>query len=326
MTNTTRTSRVKRLRNGDGAVPGRTGPAIWGSVLVHFRARAGKTQEELAIAINATRTHISRFESGDRVPDRRHAEAADRFLDANGALVVLWDQTDWYPEVEHPDWFERRAEMEAEATEIYEYASMVVPGLLQCEEYVRAIHSLHGDEEDPDKRVRARMSRQLRFLDAKGPRLVAVLDESCVRTVVGCNEVMVQQLAHLLELAQRPNITVQVARAASYGIARPLRPLSVLTMPGGDRWVYSESLTKAHFASDPAEVARHNRTYDVLRADALSARESATLLREAMEGYDGDDQVRTDHRPLGEEQLQRRQRRKLRGNRVRVPRPRRPRA
>ncbi|MET8557861.1 helix-turn-helix transcriptional regulator [Streptomyces sp. NPDC004959] len=326
MTKATHAARVKRLRNVEAGAPARPAPEVFGRILAHYRERAGKKQEELAAALNVSRSHISRFESGNRVPDRRHVEDADGFLAADGALVKLWEETDWYAEVEHPDWFERRARMDAEAVAIYDYHALVVPGLLQSEDYVRAVHVLHGDQGELEKRVAARVSRQLRFRNPDGPTLVAVLDESCLRTAVGNDEIMRDQCERLLELGAQPNISVHIAPARQYGIARPFLPMSLLAMPDGHRWVYSETLKGAYFSDDPQVVARHSRTYDGLRADAMSARDSAALIREAMEGYDRDDHARGKDHLLGEEQLQQRQRRRLRGNRVRVPRPRRPRA
>ncbi|NED79992.1 helix-turn-helix domain-containing protein, partial [Streptomyces sp. SID11233] len=87
MTNTTRTSRVKRLRNVEGSKPSRPAPEVFGRILAHYRERADKKQEELAAAMSVSRSHVSRFESGNRVPDRRHVEDADRFLGADGTLV-----------------------------------------------------------------------------------------------------------------------------------------------------------------------------------------------------------------------------------------------
>ncbi|MFD4755071.1 helix-turn-helix domain-containing protein [Streptomyces sp. NPDC058426] len=315
-------AKVKRLRNGEGAGSGRSGPAVWGRMEVHFRTQSGVTQAELARALNVERSLVSKFESGDRVPDLKHAEDADAFLNAGGALVELWKETDWYPVVEHPDWFERRAQMDAEAIAVYEYARVTLPGLVQTPEYAASLFGQVEIDAIAEERVRARMSRQHRFQGEGGPSLVVVLDESCLRNVVGGPVVMRDQCAHLLAEGRRPQVRIQVAAAASTHLAPPKTPMSLLTMPDGHRWVYSESLEGGHFMDAPKALARHTQTYDVLRADCLSGSESAALIRDAMERYDRDAQAEPRPAHLGQEQLQRERRRQLRGNRVRVPRPR----
>ncbi|MFJ5091795.1 Scr1 family TA system antitoxin-like transcriptional regulator [Streptomyces sp. NPDC088674] len=315
-------AKVKRLRNGEGAGSGRSGPAVWGRMEVHFRTQSGVTQAELARALNVERSLVSKFESGDRVPDLKHAEDADAFLDAGGALVELWKETDWYPEVEHPDWFKRRAEMDSVATAVYEYARLTLPGLLQMPEYALALFGQIEIDAIAEERMRARMSRQLRFQQQDGPTLVAVLDESCLRNTVGSAAVMRDQLAYLLTEGARPHVHISVAPATATHLVPPSTSMTLLTLPDGERWVYSESLELGHFNGDPKAVAKHCQTYDVLRADCLSVSESAALIRDAMERYDRD--AKAEPRPprVGQEQLQREQRRQLRGNRVRVPRPR----
>jgi hypothetical protein len=102
--------------------------------------------------------------------------------------------------VEHPDWFRRRAEVDAQAVALREYQERVIPGLLQTEECARALFSRVTDLGEAEDRVRARMSRQQRFLDAEGPLYQVVSDESCLRTVVGGPQVMRGQCAHLLRV------------------------------------------------------------------------------------------------------------------------------
>ncbi|WP_432090012.1 helix-turn-helix domain-containing protein [Streptomyces sp. NRRL F-5630] len=315
-------AKVKRLRNGEGAGSGRSGPAVWGRLEVHFRTQAGVTQAELARALNVERSLVSKFESGDRVPDLKHAEDADAFLDAGGALVELWKETDWYPQVEHPDWFERRARMDAEATAVYVYQTQTFPGLLQTYEYALALFGQVEVDEVAEERVRARLSRQVRFQKSDGPTLVVILDESCFQNVMGSPAIMHAQCEHLLNEASRMHVHLHVVPASSPHLVPPKTSMTLLTLPDGERWVYSESLDCGHFVGDPKAVARHQQTYDVLRADCLSVSDSAALIRDAMERYDRDAQAEPQPAHVGQEQLQRERRRRLHRNRIRVPRPR----
>ncbi|MGW2614145.1 helix-turn-helix domain-containing protein [Streptomyces sp. NPDC001500] len=302
-----------------------TNAALFGELLRHFRERALLTQDALAKAIPCDRSLVARVEAGTRVPQEPFAKKCDEVLATGGALVRLWGRVDWYPQVEHPDWFRRRAEMDAEAVSLQEYQERVMPGLLQTEDYARALFSRVLSPAEAEERVRARLSRQQRFLADGGPLYVAVLDESCLSTVIGGAEVMRDQCAHLLKVGQLSNVRVQVAPSREPGLIRPNTSMSLIKLADGHEWVYSESLDQGHFNDDPAAFARHNRTYHVLRADAPSAAESAALISDVMEGYEHYEQARAHRDDLDQEQLQRRQRRQLHRSRHRVrfrrPRP-----
>ncbi|MGW6641245.1 helix-turn-helix domain-containing protein [Streptomyces iakyrus] len=299
-------------RNG-----GASTAAVFGEVLRHFREAALLTQEGLARQIPCDRSHVARVEGGTRVPQDTFAKTCDELLGTGGVLARLWARIDWYPQVEHPDWFRRRAEMDEVAVSLREYQERVMPGLLQTADYAQSLFSLLVSGEELEERVRARLSRQQRFLAEGGPLYIVVLDESCLRNMIGSPAVMRDQCAHLLDVGRRPNIRIQVAPASRLGLFRPSGSMSLIKLPDGHEWVYSESLDRGHFNDDPALFARHSHTYDVLRADALSAPQSAALIHETMERYAHHGRELAD---LDQEQLQRRQRRQLHRNSPRFPR------
>ncbi|WP_371669834.1 helix-turn-helix transcriptional regulator [Streptomyces sp. NBC_00289] len=308
-------------RNADGGAGLSTSTAaVFGEVLKHFREATLLTQEGLAREIPCDRSHVARVEAGTRVPQDTFAKKCDELLTTGGVLLRLWSRIDWYPQVEHPDWFRRRAEMDEVAVALREYQVQVVPGLLQTEDYARALFSRVARGEEVEERVRARLSRQRRFLADGGPMYVVILDESCLRNVVGSPAVMRAQCAHLLDVGRRPNIRIQIAPAGRPALVRPNAPMSLIKLPDGREWVYSESLDRGHFNDDPTVCARHGQTYDVLRADAPSAAESAALISDVLEGYEPHEQVRARRGDLDQEQLQRRQRRQLRRSKPRFPR------
>ncbi|MEU7115157.1 helix-turn-helix transcriptional regulator [Streptomyces sp. NPDC046182] len=308
-------------RNATGGTAATTA-GVFGEVLRHYREAADLTQEALARQIPCDRSHVARVEAGTRVPQDTFAKTCDELLGTGGVLLRLWGRIDWYPEVQHPDWFERRAEMDARAVILREYQVHVVPGLLQTPEYAHALFSRATSGAELEERVRARLSRQQRFLLADGPLYSVVLDESCLRTVIGGPAVMRAQCAHLLQVGELPNVFIQIAPARDAGLHRPNTSLSLIKLPDGHEWVYSESLDSGHFSDDPSVLLRHTQTYDGLRADALSARESTALLGDLIEGYGQHGEARSDSRGVDQEQLQRRQRRQLPRSRPRIPRPR----
>ncbi|MER8102799.1 helix-turn-helix transcriptional regulator [Kitasatospora sp. NPDC094016] len=296
---------------------------LFGEEVRYARELAGYTQEELGKLLHIDRTVISRTESGQRKPPVEEVEELDQLLNTGGLLRRLYDRVDWSAQIEHPDWFQSHVDTEAEAVGLQVFQTDYMHGLLQCREYARAMFEAGGTDECPqavEERVVARLARQRRFLAEGGPQLVVLLDESAIRSVVGGPAVMARQMQHLLDIARRGNIVIQVvpftARTTIINTAMVL-----LEMPDGQHSVYSESLDRGNPSDDPAIVSGHRRRYDRLRGDALTATESLGLVAEALEGFK-DDAERARRGHLAQEQLQRHERRRLRRGGPRVPRPR----
>ncbi|MFJ8477395.1 helix-turn-helix domain-containing protein [Kitasatospora sp. NPDC094011] len=296
---------------------------MFGEELRFYRELAGYTQEQMAKLLHCTRPNITRYESGQRRMPPELLELAETVLGTGGTLKRLWERVDWNAQIEHPDWFQAHADTEAEAVGLQAFQANYIHGLLQCRDYARAMFEAGGTDDCPEvieERVVARLARQERFLAEGGPQLVVLLDESAIRSVVGGPKVMVRQMQHLLRVAQRGNIVVQVvpftARATIINLSMVL-----LEMPDGRHTVYSESLDMGNPSDDPAVVSGHRRRYDRLRADALTAAESLALIAEALEGF-RDDAERAQRDQLAQEQLQRHQRRRLHRGGPRIPRPR----
>ncbi|MFJ1702850.1 Scr1 family TA system antitoxin-like transcriptional regulator [Kitasatospora sp. NPDC088346] len=257
-------------------------------LLTDLRTSAGVTASALARQVPCHPSFISRLESGDRVPQRDFAERCDAVLGTGGRLARAWDEVAWYAEVEHPDWFRRYAEMEAEAVHLRQYQVSLVAGLLQTPAYAEVLFRAHNETADDTQIaefVAARMSRQHRFLDGPdAPTLSMILDEAAIRREVGGADVMANQLDHLLSVAERPNITLQVAPFTLGERTRSGTMFTLVTLPDGARWIYSESIAGGHFVNDPDQLSRRTQVYDRLSADALSTGESVQLIRHAMEG------------------------------------------
>lgn len=265
-----------------------TAAQLFGLLIKRAREQAERTQTDLGAVAHLDRSVVARIEAGERVPDKPQVVAWDEELGTGDLLYDLWREIDWYPTTQRPDWFQRREEMDRKATAIRTYQSQNVPGLMQTQSYVHALYAPVVHSPDELKRiVEARLRRQDRFLASgpESPLLSAVLDESTLRTVVGGAEVMAEQCLHLLELAELPNFVVQVIPANSPHAVRPSAPLTIISMPNGRDWIYSESIDYGHFVNDPTRVGKLTRTYTRLAADALSRSESARFIRNVMEGY-----------------------------------------
>jgi len=308
---------------GEADTPG----ALWGRQLKRARMAQGFTQAKLAVGLGFSRTTLGMYETGKDVPTREVAEKCDDQLQTGTQLADMWDDTNWYPLTTlHPDWFQRRADMDAKLTRLCEFAVGPVLGLLQTEEYAHALFGRRYPEmpNDVEANVIGRLDRQRRYFAPAGPLLIVVMDEGCLRRVIGGPGVMARQLDRLLEVGALPNVRLHVL-PFGLDIEQPDTSMSLITMPNGREWLYSESLTRGYLTDDPKTVARYARSYDLLRADVLSARESVALIREAREGHQHE-HPQPERRPLAQKQLQRSQWGQLHRNSPRIhprsrPRP-----
>jgi transcriptional regulator with XRE-family HTH domain len=172
--------------------------------------------------------------------------------------------------------------LESAASEIHIYEVSLIPGLLQTEDYARAVISAGqmGPRDDIDRRVALRMARQPALTREDPPRVWAVLDEAALRRRVGGAGLMRLQLEHLLELADLKNVALQVIPFG--GGAHPAmgRPFIILVFPErvDPDVVYLEDLTSALYVEDVDEVDRYNVFFNHLRATALSFDDSAALI------------------------------------------------
>ncbi|MCG6497433.1 helix-turn-helix transcriptional regulator [Kitasatospora sp. A2-31] len=294
---------------------------MFGEALRFAREQSGYTQAELGKLLHCDRTVVTRAEGGQRPMRAETVASCDDLLQMGGLLLKLFERVDWQADIEHPDWFQKYVDLEAEAMSVRAFQFNRVNGLLQCEEYAHALFSLGNARDNPGlvkERVMARLSRQARYFQPGGPLLLVVLHESVIRSVVGGPQVMRCQMEHLLAAGERSNITIQVARFDAY-TRLPATSMFLLVMPDGKEWLYSESLYRGHFSDAPAIVEEHRADFDVMRGDVLSVRDSRALIADAMEEYRYEER-RSSCSDLAEEQLQRGQRRRVHRSGPRIPR------
>ncbi|MGW0812344.1 helix-turn-helix domain-containing protein [Streptomyces viridiviolaceus] len=296
--------------------------ALFGARVRRLRIAAGLTQAELGDRTHVVSTRITQIEraSGAK-PTLDLARALDAALGADDLLVELWPYV--YREA-FPDWSRKFMEYSERAVAIRQYAAHVVPGLLQTEDYARAVLSLDAlldSEEQLEERVTARMGRQERLSSPDRPELWVILDEAVLRRPIGGNAVMVKQLARLLDAAAERHITVQVLPFDSGGHEAMGGSLTILTLPDGAEVAYTEGADYGQLIEEPAHVSRYKVIYDRLRAAALPPIMSLDMIRSAMEGTYRGSRVpsRSERRRLAQEQLQQSGGGRLRGGVRRVP-------
>ncbi|MEU9188563.1 helix-turn-helix transcriptional regulator [Streptomyces sp. NPDC048484] len=302
--------------------------ALFGARVRRLRTAAGLTQAELGNRTHVVSTRITQIErvSGAK-PTLELARALDAALGADDLLVDLWPYV--YREA-FPDWSRKFMEYSARAVVIRQYAAHVVPGLLQTEDYARAVLSLdallHG-EEQLEERITARIGRQERLSSSDRPELWVILDEAVLRRPIGGHAVMRKQLARLLDAAAERHTTVQVLPFDQGGHEAMGGSLTTLTLPDGSEVAYTEGSDYGQLIEEPANVSRYKVIYDRLRAAALPPLMSLDMIRSTMEGnYRGSNlPSRSERRRLAQEQLQQSGGGRLRGGGRPVPKGRRPR-
>jgi hypothetical protein len=253
--------------------------AYFGSEVRRYRTGAGMSQERLGQLINYTGAMVCMVETNKRTPPRDFAENADEVLETGGALTRLW------PLVHRgnfPSWFQGFVAMEESATKLQAYESQTVPGLLQTEEYARAVIGA-GRLADTDERVAARMARQ-RILAAPGTRRFwAVIDEAVLRRPVGGPNVMGDQLKRLADLAVDVRMVLQVLPFSAGAHACMDGALTILSFDEGEDVAWAEGPGSGQLISQPNDVERCQHRYDLVRADALSPSDSVALIHRVME-------------------------------------------
>jgi transcriptional regulator with XRE-family HTH domain len=280
------------------------------------------TQAELGERTHVVSTRITQIEraSGAK-PTLELARALDVVLGADNLLVELWPYV--YREA-FPDWSRKFMEYAERAVAVREYAAHVVPGLLQTEDYARAVLRVGrtlGNEEQLKERVTLRMGRQKRLATPDRPELWVVLDEAVLRRPVGGQTVMREQLGRLLATAREAHITLQVLPFDQGEHDVMGGSLTLLTMPDGSELAYTEGAHYGQLIEDPDEVGRFALTYDRLRAAALPPLMSLDMIRSVREDNHRGAKVpsRSERRRLAQEQLQQSGRRQLRGGGRRIP-------
>lgn len=257
-------------------------PAIWigyGKLVKLFRERAGLTQQQLADAVGYSYEQVSSIERARRPAKAAFTVAAERVLDAGGALQALQEQVDL---AKLPAFFQDFALLETEAVSRFSYDPLLVPGLLQTEDYAQALISAHFpplDDETVDERVTARLARQSLLTRTSPPIVfVFIIEEAALHRAVGGTRVISRQLDKLVECTGMRNVEIQIMptqRAAHSGLNGPM---VLLETAERRQFVYVEAQDVVSVRSDRNEVSEFWLRYGMLRTQALSTEESARLI------------------------------------------------
>jgi hypothetical protein len=266
-----------------------------GAQLRRFREAADITPDQAGYEIRSSRSKISRMEHG-RVgfKDRDVADLLTLYgvadQDVRAGMLSLAQQANaqgWWAQYGDilPDWFEAYLGLEAAASLIRTFEIQFVHGLFQTEAYARAVTMLgHGaaPAEEIDRRVSLRMERQALLTSPDPPRLWSVVDEAALRRPLGGQKVMRAQLSHLLEIAELPNVTLQVMPFHSGGHAGAGGSFTVLRFgePDLPDVVYIEQLTSALYLERRTHVDHYMEVMNHLSTEALTPASTTSYIGE----------------------------------------------
>ena len=284
--------------------PDRTGPTVLrmllGAQLRRLREARGITLERAGYQIRASHSKMSRIELG-RVSFKER-DVAD--------LLTLYGVTDsceretlrtlarraneqgWWHNYSDilPPWFEGYVGLERAADRIRTYQVQFVPGLLQTEDYARAVVLLDhagASTEETERRVKLRMTRQEVLTEPEPPSLWAVVDDAALRRPIGGPEVMRAQLRHLIEISALPNVTFQVIPFGAGGHAAAGGPFSILRFPEPDLpdVVYLEQLTSALYLDKREDLDHYLAVMERLCLEALPSEETPAVLETILKEF-----------------------------------------
>lgn len=250
----------------------------FGQSMKMLRQRTGMEREELGRELGYAASSIASFEQGRRIPSARTIERADEVLAAGGLLSVWKEQIE---QAQYPVFFQGMAALEKEAIELLSYNMPVLNGLLQTEEYMRALLAMRRpplDEETIEQRVMARLARQGIFDRHPAPFLSFVLDESLLRRPYGGKAVQRGQLEHLLLIGQKRSVEIQVMPLDREDNAGVNGPFTVVTRKDGKKFVYTEARGIGSLQTDPEQGVLAAALYGIIRSQALNPRESTEFI------------------------------------------------
>jgi transcriptional regulator with XRE-family HTH domain len=258
-----------------------------GRKLRAMREAAGLTIEVAAARLELSRSSLFRLETGET---RASVHVIKSMMDEydirdDDLLDAAREALKPSPYAKYGVTDTRYVEVEADAARVYEFAGLSLPGLLQTEAYMRAVFE-HGHRRTPkqlENDVKVRSMRKQRLTSDDDPlELVAIIDEAALRREVGGPEVMCVQLAHLVEMAALPAVTLQVLPLAS-GLHNGMHGAFILLEfyePLDGDLLYHAYVTGALHIEDEAELRKARLVFEALRREALNPAESVALIEQ----------------------------------------------
>ena len=265
-----------------------------GAHLRRLREARKITREAAGYIIRGSHSKISRLECGRTSFKLRDVADLLTLYDVDEAerqtVLIMAKQANapgWWQDYRDvlPDWFDAYLGLEQDAAVIRTYEVQYIPGLLQTEDYARAViadgHE-NASAEQIERRVAVRMRRQQILIPPASRKLWVVMDEAALRRQVGSSATMRAQLEHLREMAALRHVTIQVLPFSSGSHVGGVGPVTLLRFVQEelDDVVYLEQLASAQYLSKESDVRPYQHLLNKLGVHAQSAAKSRMILRQ----------------------------------------------
>ncbi|MGW5335592.1 helix-turn-helix domain-containing protein [Streptomyces bauhiniae] len=266
----------------DQEAPGAGIPLVFGRLLKRLRVQAGVDRAELGRRTGYSAATITSYEVGRRIPNEKFIRQVDGVLDAGGMLADFVEDMD---KAQYPATFQDAAKLEKEAVGLHMYDALVFNGLLQTEEYARAVFTMWRpllDQETIEQRVVARLARQEIFERKSTPTISFVLEESLLYKRLGGLHVTRGQLEQILLIGQRRNVEIQILPNDGEEHVALFGTFTLIDTVKGRRFAYADAHKGSRLYSDAQTVREMEERYGMLRAQALTPSHSRDLLEKVL--------------------------------------------
>ncbi|MTK05126.1 helix-turn-helix transcriptional regulator [Micromonospora sp. CP22] len=265
---------------------GMTGAEILLDELRQARTSHGLSQDDFGKLISYSGTHVSAVETGTRPPTGDYVAAIDRALKTGGLFARLLERLSELDVA--PLWLREWITLEQQARAMRWYGMAWVPGLLQTEEYARAVFDTDGrlTAEEVETRVAARLTRQQILASDDPPQLVAVVDDAVLRRPVGGAAVMREQLFHLARLNQDSRrVRIHVVPQGVGAYAGLDGPFIIATLPGQVDVGYLDNRLQGQVIERIVDLAALREQWEATLAEALTLHQSTELMLEVAKSW-----------------------------------------
>lgn len=262
----------------------------FGREIQALRKKAGLTQAQAADAVGVSPSFYSAWENGTRAVHGGHAQALDRLFNTTGVVTRLLakaTETDALPQ-----WYEEVEELERAVSELREYQPSIIPGLIQTEEYTRALlkdSAPWATKQEVERMVESRSQRR-RILDKEDPPLVTmVLETSVIKRVIGGKHVLSAQLGRMLHLIDAEVVRIQLMPPDAGCHPGGSGPFRTYTFPDKPLVASAEYMWGEELTDELLHVQQCVTIFGILQGEALSPRASRDLIRKVKEELDDDE-------------------------------------
>ncbi|MEV6502023.1 helix-turn-helix domain-containing protein [Streptomyces prunicolor] len=246
------------------------------------REAVGMRASDFAVAVGYGEDLVYKIEGGKRIPRPEYLDKAEEVLDADGLIAAMKEDV---ARVRYPKTVRALAKMEAKAVELLSYGSHTLHGLLQTEEYARALLQTRRpspSDTDLERAVAGRVARKSIYQRSPAPELSFVLEEATLRRPVGGQMALHRQIEHILELAQLRNVEIQVMPMTRWDHPGTGGRIQVLKFGDGTAVGRMDDEFNGRPVSEPKQLRILELSYGIIRAEAMTARESMAFIEQLL--------------------------------------------